>query len=93
MSPLQYGTLKFIVNHKVSVDDVRGYSMITFWSLCKRGYVKREGELIVVTKDGAEAYERYIRAAPNFRLHEAEISERVKLLLKIRTLQAVKEAS
>ena len=93
MSSLQYGTLKYISNHEVTVDDAQGLNMGTFGSLITHGWVTREGNRLEVTKPGHLALDAYRLAGANFRQVEAPISDRVRGLLHLSELRAVKKAS
>lgn len=90
MSKLQYGTLRFLVHHQVEVEHLMVYNLTTLGSLIERGYVQRSGNYVTVTKAGEEAYMSYHRAGPNYRLHAGELSDRVRGLLHISALRAVK---
>lgn len=92
MSNLQLGTLKYIINHEVTVEDLDTLSMTTFGSLLVHGWITREGNKIVPTKNGHLAYDAYRLAGANFKQHPGEISDRVRTLLHISQLQTVKKA-
>ena len=93
MTNLQYGTLRYLVGHSVSMDDIRMYNLTTLGSLIQHGWVERRGNQITATQEGVEAFELYHRGGPNYRQHEADLSERVRLMLHIRTLNVIKAAS
>lgn len=93
MSNLQYGTLRYLMNHQVPVEDLRIYNLTTLGSLIERGWVVRNGGHVGVTEQGVEACMAYHRAQPNYRQHDAEISDRVRGLLHLSRLQAVAKAS
>ena len=93
MSNLQLGTLKYLINHEVTVDDIRLLNMNTFGSLVKRGWVEREGKRIMPTKPGHLAYDAYRLAGANFRQQENDPSERVRALLRMTDLSVVRKAS
>lgn len=90
MSNLQFGTLRYIHNHDVSLEDLNGYNLSTFGSLAKRGWVTRKGHRIICTRKGEEAFAQYHHAECNYRQHAGEISERVRLLLRIGQLRAMR---
>lgn len=85
MSHLQFGTLKYIRNHDVSVDYIRILHMGTMYSLISRGWIQRSGGKIVITRAGEDAYELYAQGAPSYRKQEGNISERVALMLSLKT--------
>jgi hypothetical protein len=93
MSNLQFGTLRYFVRNAGAVDTLGAYNMGTLGSLIQRGYLERRGGVITATKLGQEAYESYHNSQPNYRQRAGELSDRVRLLLHIRELRAVKEAS
>lgn len=93
MSNLQFGTLRWIHNHEVLLEDLNGYNLSTFGSLAKRGWVTRKGHRIVCTRKGEEAFAQYYHAECNLRQHAGEISERVRLLLRIGQLRTMKMAA
>lgn len=84
MSHLQFGTLKYIRNHDISIDYIRILHMGTFWSLINRGWIQRSGGKIVLTRAGDEAYEQYSNGTANYRQKEGDISERVALMLSLK---------
>lgn len=92
MSNLQYGTLRYILNHAVDVQDLRVYNLTTLGSLVARGWVERSGNRIRATESGVDAYMAYHRSSPNYRQHEGEISERVRGLLHLSALQMIQKA-
>ena len=57
-----------------------------------RGWVERSGTVVRVTEAGVEAYMAYHHSSPNYRQHDAEISERVRGLLHISALRVMKSA-
>ena len=91
MSSLQYGTLKYIIDHEVTVGDAQMINMSTLGSLAQRGWVARDGNRIVPTKVGHLASDSYRLAKANFRQNEADISDRVRGLLKISEMRIVKK--
>ena len=93
MSNLQLGTLKYIINHEVTVDDAQTLNMNTFGSLLVRGWVERDGGKIVATKPGHVAYDQYRLAGANFRQNAFDVSDRVRNLLRIGEMRVVKKAS
>ena len=90
MTAHQYGTLKYVVNNVVTVSELGHYSMSTLGSLVQRGWVKRDGNKIEPTQDGMDAYYNYFKATSNYRKVDKEISERVRLMLHINKLVAIK---
>lgn len=92
MTNLQYGTLRYLIKHNVSMDDLRLYNLSTLGSLLQRKYLERRGDELTVTKEGMEAYLLYHTGGPNYRQHEGELSDRVRLMLHMRSL-SVKAAS
>jgi len=93
MSSLQFGTLKYLIAHEITVEHLGIYNLTTLGSLIQRGWVERQGSKIAVTKDGQEAYDSYSRGGPNYRLKEGELSERVRLMLHINKLRTMPKAS
>lgn len=92
MSNLQFGTLKYLLEHAVTMDELRLYNLTTLGSLIVRGWVERSGSRIRATEAGVAAYMAYHRGTPNYRQHEAELSDRVRGLLHMSRLQAVAKA-
>lgn len=90
MTNLQYGTLKYLINHEVSIEDLRIYNLTTLGSLLQRGYLQRQGTKLAVTEKGIEAYQLYHTGGPNYRQREGELSERVRLMLHLRMLSVAK---
>ena len=84
LSPLQFGTLKYLRSHDVQVEHIRSLSQTTVGSLLVRGYIQRSGTLVVPTKKGYEAFDEYNRAEANFRKSDSDISDRVSLMLNLR---------
>ena len=88
MSFRQYGTLKFINTHDVTLEHVRQFSMSTFGSLWKRGWITKSGIKLVLTKSGSAALEQYSYAMPNYRKDQsAELTQRVREMLHLRLHQ------
>lgn len=85
MSARQFGMLRFISSHNVFIDHVRLFSMTTFGSLCSHGWVERHGNAVGVTRLGAEALLDYERAKPTYRKQEGDISDRVALMLNLKS--------
>lgn len=81
MTARQYGTLKYIVTHEISLEYVGIMNLTTFGSLLKRGWLIRVGNSIQLTREGEEAYESYSRALPSYRKSWGDISDRVRLML------------
>jgi hypothetical protein len=57
-----------------------------------RGWVRRDGNRVIPTQEGVDAFNGYFRALPNYRKHEDEISERVRTLLHISKLLKMPKA-
>lgn len=93
MSHRQFGTLKYIREHHINTGHVRQLNLTTFGSLFDRGWIKRNGSTIQLTESGEDQYQLYARAQANFRKVEAELSERVALMLSIKMLPHHKKAS
>lgn len=87
MSNLQLGTLVYIIKHDVLVEDLRLYNLGTIGSLLVRGWIKRNGQRIDATKEGVDAAEMYLKAGPNIKQHESDISDRVRMFLHLRAMQ------
>ena len=92
MSNLQLGTLKYIINHEVTVDDAQTLNMNTLGSLLVRGWITRDGNRLEATKPGHVAYDAYRLAGANFRQNPFDISDRVRGLLKISEIRQIKKA-
>ena len=88
-----YCDLRYVISHVVTVDDLRTFHGTTLGSLLKRKLVVRDGNRLVATDKGREAAKEYSAGAPNYRQHEAELSETVRALLHIRGMNAMKAAS
>lgn len=93
MSHRQYGTLKYIREHIVHTSHVRGLNLTTFGSLFVRGWIVRNGNTIQLTETGEDQFQLYHRAAASFRKHEAELSERVALMLSLKVARIDRKAS
>ena len=93
MSNLQLGTLKYICTHVVTIEDVRLFNMTTLGSLFVRQWVERTGNQLKATKAGYAAFELYKAPQPNYRQSEGEISDRVRTMMHISKLEALKKAS
>ena len=89
----QYCDLRYVITHEVTVDDLRGFHGTTLVSLLNRKLVVRHGNRLVATAKGHEAAKEYSDGTPNYRQHEAELSETVRALLRIRGMNAIKAAS
>lgn len=83
MTQHQYGTLKFIINNDITIDNLGHYSMATVGSMIIRKWVKRDGNRVIPTQEGIEAFNSFFKAQPNYRKNEADITERVRTLLHI----------
>ena len=93
MSNLQFGTLRYILRYDVHVEHVRLLHAATFGSLLQNGWIERSGTHIRLTKLGMDEYEKYNSAQASMRKYEAEITERVRLMLHISNLATMKRAS
>lgn len=93
MTNLQFGTLRYIRDHEVSVDELRSYNLVTFGSLLRRGWVTRKGQRIMCTREGEDAYALYHYSTCNYRSHAGELTDRVRLLLHISDLRMVKSSA
>lgn len=83
MTYRQYGTMRYISGHEIGTEFIKRFNLTTFGSLLQRGWIRRVGDSIELTKKGNEAFEQYTRALPNYRKVEGEISERVRLMLAL----------
>ena len=92
MSKWQYRTMRYIMDHDLSLDDLRGYCGTTINSLVSNGWIERRGTAIMATQLGTEAVLEYARGGPNLRQHEAELSDHLRLLLHMRALHMVAKA-
>lgn len=93
MSNLQYRTLRYFIHNDVQVDHLGIYNLSTLGSLVQRGWLERNGNLIRCTERGHEAYRAYHSGGPNYRQHEGDLSDRVRLMLHISALRVMKAAS
>lgn len=93
MTAHQYGTLKYIINNDVTLTELGHYSMTTLGSMVIRRWVIRDGNKVIPTQEGIEAFNNYFRAAPNYRKVDKDISERVRSLLHISKLLKITKAS
>ena len=82
MTRNQYGTMRYIIGHEITVDYCRIINGTTLGSLLHNKWVKRRGDQVIVTNEGFEAFESYRLAQPAYRNHEADLSERVNLMLQ-----------
>ena len=92
MSPYQFGTLKYLRSNRTHVQNARNLHMGTLGSLAQRGWITQKEGFIELTSKGFEAFNLYSQAKPNLRLHEADISEHVRDLLRIRLLTLTRKA-
>jgi hypothetical protein len=90
MSPLQYGTLKYIANHEVNIEYLHLIHQGTLGSLLVRGWIVRHGNMLVLTETGEHVLSGYNLAKPKYRTNEnQELSPRVKEFLSIRRLKSI----
>lgn len=87
----QYGTLKYVMTHTVTVEDAGILSMVTFGSLIQRGWIQRNGNNLELTSDGYAAYDLYSKAQANFRKVDTGLTEHVRTMLHISKLIALKK--
>jgi outer membrane receptor for Fe3+-dicitrate len=90
MTAYQYSTLKYLVNHEVTVTDAGTFSMVTFGSLLVRGWITRSGNKLVLTTEGDDAYNAYSRGTANFRKVDTGITDRVKGLMHLNNVRSYK---
>jgi hypothetical protein len=84
LSNRQVGALRHVKEHgALTLDDLRTVSQLTLWSLAYRGLVKRLGQSVLLTNEGKEAVMRYDSHQFPTRQHEADLSERVQVLLAL----------
>lgn len=91
MSQFQYRTLRYLIGHNATIEELRSFNLTTLGSLLQRGWVKRDGDTVTVTKQGAEAYDSYRLGGPNFKKHEGDLSDRVRLMLHMRAMAVGRE--
>lgn len=89
MSYRQFGTLKYIRSYDVHAEHIRTFNLTTLGSLLQRGWIHRNGTRILLTGAGEKAFDEYNRATVNLRKHEGELSERVSLMLNIKSIHRV----
>ena len=88
MSHRQFGTLRYIDNHDISIEYVKMLNLSTFGSLWTRKWITKTGSnKIVLTRNGKQALDQYSRALPSYRKTSGEITERVRLMLHIHQLK------
>lgn len=83
MTHHQYGTLQYLINNDVTIETAGELSMVTFGSLIKRGWVKRVGPHLRITKAGMDVYESYLLAKANYRKVDTGLTDHVKHLLHL----------
>lgn len=93
----QYGTLKFIRSHRVTLNYLRRAHATTLGSLAYRELICKtssgdEAE-VILTPAGEEAFKSYSNASLNERSHEGELTERcLRLLQHARRIAVMKSA-
>lgn len=93
LSPRQIGTLKYLSDYHVSIDDCRALHAITLWSLLHGEYaVTNNSNKLILTKKGEEELRNYTHAKPSFRETEAELTARCRRLLNVVQLRMRKTA-
>ena len=90
MSYRQYGTLRYINSHIVTPDHVGLFNLTTLGSLIVHGWVVRKGNYLSLSAAGSEALDEYSKATANYRKRAGEVSERVALMLSIKSREAKK---
>jgi hypothetical protein len=87
LSRHQYGTLKFIHNHNVTLKYLRRCHANTLGSLAYQGWIRRSGTgddaLIFLTNEGETELLSYERGGMNERRVEGELTDRVRRLLRL----------
>lgn len=91
MSHFQYRTLRYLIGNNANMEELRTFNLTTLGSLLQRGWVKREGDYVTVTKQGTEAYDSYRLGGPNKKMHEGDLSDRVRLMLHMRAMSVGRE--
>ena len=95
LSRRQVSTLRYLKMHgTVSHDELRSLHQGTIWSLLYRKFVLRYGgDMIGLSDLGEVALRDYNSAAPSYRKHDAELTERVqRLLARARVIMIQKTA-
>jgi hypothetical protein len=86
LSRHQYGTLKFIHEHDVTLAHLKRAHGNTLGSLAYRGYLRKVGSSdaaqVFLTEDGIGALKLYKDAGMNERQHEHELTERCQRLIQ-----------
>jgi hypothetical protein len=86
LSRHQYGTLKFIHEHEVTLAYLKKAHANTLGSLAYRGYLRKvgSGEMaqVFLTEEGIGVLKLYKEAAMNERQHEHELTERCLRLIQ-----------
>ena len=94
LSRHQYGSLRYFSKGSVTLDQLRNAHATTLGSLLIRGYLQKQGSVIVLTKRGGEALRLYDQATINERSHEGDLTERcLKLLRYSRRVVAMSRAA
>ena len=86
LSRHQFPTLRYIRDHRVTLQELRKFHGTTLSSLAYLGYIAKAGTgdiaEIVVTSSGENALRLYTEGAYNQRLHEGDLTERTRTLLR-----------
>ena len=93
MTAYQFATLKYLLNHPVTVEEAGKLSMVTFGSLAQRGWIKYNSGVLELTDEGMDEYYRYSKGPANFRKVDTGISDRVKGLLHLNRIRLLKKIS
>lgn len=96
LSRHQFRTLKYIREHRVTVQSLRTFSGTTLGSLAYAGLIAKSGTgdiaEIVLTPAGEAAFKFYTSVGYNERKHEGDLTERCELLLKhVRKFRVVEQ--
>lgn len=92
LSRNQYGALRYISTHTVSLDNLREYRDATLWSLLYRKYLQISiGGNVFLSTNGYKAFEDYKLAEIPYRKVERDITDRSQALLTVARLKAKKE--
>lgn len=97
LSRHQYGTLKFIHEHNVTLSYLGRAHANTLGSLAYHGWIRRvgtgESALIMLTARGEEELQSYVLGGMNERQKAGELTERVRRLLHVSRVIAMKGAA
>jgi hypothetical protein len=83
LSRHQFGGLRYIASHDVTVDSLRACKDSTLWSLFYRGYLAATGGTVRLSSAGQEAYDTYRMASMPERKTEADLTARSQALLAV----------